>query len=103
MVYEFDIELTPDLELTLPPTDTRFRPDQRMYENGFFEDAELEKQRVEQNQRARRKEMEAAGVKWKPQWFRSVKDACSSSGQSWQYDGNYWESRGAFKGVSEIF
>ena len=39
----------------LPPTDTRFRPDQRALEIGDFKLASAEKHRLEEKQRAVRK------------------------------------------------
>lgn len=44
-------ELTPGLLETLPPTDSRLRPDQRHLENGEYELANTEKLRLEQLQR----------------------------------------------------
>lgn len=44
-------ELTPGLLETLPPTDSRLRPDQRHLENGEYELANAEKLRLEQLQR----------------------------------------------------
>ncbi|KAM0935618.1 putative oxysterol-binding protein [Dioscorea sansibarensis] len=43
-------ELTPELQ-KLPPTDSRLRPDQRHLENGEYEKANAEKQRLERRQR----------------------------------------------------
>lgn len=40
--------LPPELIPALPPTDTRFRPDQRALENGDFKLAESEKHLVEE-------------------------------------------------------
>jgi len=42
----------------LPPTDSRFRPDQRALENGNYEVASNEKHRLEEKQRAVRRLME---------------------------------------------
>lgn len=39
------------LKEKLPPTDSRLRPDQRHLENGEYEKANLEKQRLEKRQR----------------------------------------------------
>lgn len=39
------------LQDKLPPTDSRLRPDQRHLENGEYEEANAEKQRLEQRQR----------------------------------------------------
>ncbi|CAF0745509.1 unnamed protein product [Adineta steineri] len=59
-------ELDDELRHQLPPTDTRFRPDQRYLEAGQAEVAETEKARIEEAQRAR--SGSAAGPKWfKPQ------------------------------------
>ncbi|KAK9036531.1 hypothetical protein V6N11_078527 [Hibiscus sabdariffa] len=44
-------ELTPELQEKLPPTDSRLRPDQRGLENGEFDKANAEKQRLEKRQR----------------------------------------------------
>ncbi|ORY47691.1 Oxysterol-binding protein [Rhizoclosmatium globosum] len=84
-------ELTPDIEPLLPPTDTRFRTDQRMYENGLIDEAEAEKLRLEQKQRERRKRMEAEGEVWEPKWFEAVE------GDGWGYKGGYFENRGKFE------
>lgn len=44
------------------PTDSRLRPDQRLMENGKWDEANVEKQRLEEKQRAvrRQREVEAA-------------------------------------------
>ncbi len=42
------------------PTDSRLRPDQRMMENGDWDDANVEKIRLEEKQRAVRRRREAA-------------------------------------------
>ncbi|KAJ3292857.1 hypothetical protein HK104_004958 [Borealophlyctis nickersoniae] len=87
-------ELTPDLEGLLPNTDTRYRPDQRMYEEGRSEEAEQEKLRLEQKQREYRKQLELQGVTWTPQWFEQRPEGNETS---WRYKGGYWESRGKFE------
>ena len=53
----------------LPPTDSRFRPDQRALENGDFDLASKEKHRLEEKQRAVRRYMEKNGLKHKPKYF----------------------------------
>ncbi|KAJ0960226.1 hypothetical protein J5N97_001938 [Dioscorea zingiberensis] len=60
-------ELTPELQEKLPPTDSRLRPDQRHLENGEYEKANAEKQRLEKRQRMSRK-LQQDG--WKPRWFQ---------------------------------
>ncbi|KAG6577621.1 Oxysterol-binding protein-related protein 2A, partial [Cucurbita argyrosperma subsp. sororia] len=59
-------ELTLDLKERLPPTDSRLRPDQRHLENGEYEKANAEKQRLERRQRISRKLQDSG---WKPRWF----------------------------------
>lgn len=53
----------------LPPTDSRFRPDQRAIEEGDNEQAEGLKARLEEAQRKRRAELESAQQEWEPRWF----------------------------------
>ncbi|CAF1086501.1 unnamed protein product [Rotaria magnacalcarata] len=62
-------ELDDDLRKQLPPTDTRFRPDQRLLEAGKVEEAEKEKARIEQAQRER------AGHVLPPKWFKRDGDS----------------------------
>ncbi|XP_021823889.1 oxysterol-binding protein-related protein 2A isoform X7 [Prunus avium] len=78
-------ELTPGLQEKLPPTDSRLRPDQRHLENGEYEKANAEKQRLEKRQRMSRKLQENG---WKPRWFqREGEDG------PFRYVGGYWETR----------
>eukprot|EP00058_Branchiostoma_floridae_P019892 XP_002605382.1 hypothetical protein BRAFLDRAFT_74202 [Branchiostoma floridae] len=67
-------ELTPDLKTALPPTDTRFRPDQRLLEEGQVQRAQNEKVRLEQMQRMREREREEAGVVYQPRFFRLLEE-----------------------------
>ncbi|CAM8877680.1 unnamed protein product [Rhodiola kirilowii] len=78
-------EITPGLQEELPPTDSRFRPDQRHLENGEYEKADSEKQRLEKRQRMSRKLQECG---WKPRWFHQEKE-----NGPYKYVGGYWESR----------
>ncbi|KAJ5175521.1 ATP12 ATPase F1F0-assembly protein [Penicillium canariense] len=76
----------------LPPTDTRLRPDQRAMEDGEYDLAATEKHRVEEKQRAKRRDREARGDIYRPQWF--VRDRCPVTGeQFWAHNGKYWASR----------
>ncbi|KAF5097714.1 hypothetical protein D0Z00_002315 [Geotrichum galactomycetum] len=74
------------------PTDTRYRPDQRAMEEGRYDDAADEKRRVEDKQRAARREREQEGIEYEPRYFeKRVHDV---SGQEyWAYKGNYWPLR----------
>lgn len=92
----------------LPPTDTRLRPDQRAMEDGMYDFAATEKVRVEEKQRAKRREMEAKGEEFTPQWFAKTK--CPITGEEyWNMDGRYWKEREkalsgeAWKDVEEIW
>ncbi|CAF0929211.1 unnamed protein product [Adineta ricciae] len=62
-------ELDDDLRQQLPPTDTRFRPDQRYLESGQVELAEKEKARLEEAQRSR----SSSAVS--PKWFAANGDS----------------------------
>lgn len=45
------------------PTDSRHRPDQRLMEDGRWDEANAEKQRLEEKQRTTRREREREAVK----------------------------------------
>ena len=93
----------------LPPTDTRLRPDQRAMEDGEYDFAATEKNRVEEKQRAKRRQREAEGAGYEPRWFR--KETCGITGEEfWRADGGYWAMReevgkgeGEWEGVEDIF
>ncbi|KAF9089488.1 hypothetical protein BGX23_006643 [Mortierella sp. AD031] len=88
-------ELTKGLEKKLPRTDTRFRPDQALFEQGRVEEADREKLKVEQRQRELRKQMESRGEPWQVRWFEKRPDPQTEDpeGQTWVYKGGYWEAR----------
>ncbi|CAH1139253.1 unnamed protein product [Phyllotreta striolata] len=79
-------ELGPDSQC-LPPTDTRFRPDQRALEEGDLNTAETLKLQLESMQRDRRKRREELNLGYEPRWF-----SCSQD-DTWQYNGKYWDMR----------
>ncbi|KAK9892006.1 hypothetical protein WA026_018194 [Henosepilachna vigintioctopunctata] len=79
-------ELGPDSNL-LPPTDARFRPDQRALEEGDLTLAESLKLQLESAQRDRRKRREELNISYEPRWFSLARD------DMWQYNGKYWECR----------
>ncbi|KHN09795.1 Oxysterol-binding protein-related protein 2A [Glycine soja] len=90
-------ELTPGLKEKLPPTDSRLRPDQRHLENGEYEKANMEKQRLEKRQRMSRKMQENG---WQPRWFHR-----ENENGTFRYIGGYWEARaqGRWIGCPNIF
>ncbi|XP_026181651.1 oxysterol-binding protein-related protein 6-like isoform X2 [Mastacembelus armatus] len=84
-------ELTPDLKGALPPTDTRFRPDQRLLEEGKVAEADKKKDEVEGKQRERRKEMAKRGEEHIPRFFRKAVD--EDGREVWLYNATYWKLR----------
>lgn len=76
----------------LAPTDSRLRPDQRAMEDGEYDFAASEKNRLEEAQRARRKVREAKGEDFVPAWFSKAR--CEITGEEyWKSNGEYWERR----------
>ena len=61
-------------------------------EEGRYDEAAEEKRRVEEKQRAARREREQKGIEYHPRYFeKRVHDV---SGQDyWAYKGNYWVLR----------
>ncbi|KAK9480133.1 Oxysterol-binding protein-domain-containing protein [Lipomyces japonicus] len=107
--------LPEDLKPWLPPTDTRLRPDQRAMEDGRYDVAATEKNRVEEKQRARRRERELQGTVHAPRWFRKAKHKLTGD-EYWEFKGDYWkvreelgqktvqlEKRQEWQGVDNIF
>lgn len=76
----------------LPPTDTRLRPDQRAMEDGEYDLAATEKNRVEEKQRAKRREREARGEEFVPKWFSKATDEVTGE-EFWRSNGRYWTVR----------
>ncbi len=78
----------------LPQTDSRFRPDVRIYEDGDFERAGVQKQRIEELQRERRKELESSGKEWQPRFFYN--DETVQEEKVWRLKtgpSSYWSQR----------
>ncbi|KAL7925902.1 Oxysterol-binding domain-containing protein [Trichoderma austrokoningii] len=76
----------------IAPTDSRLRPDQRAMEEGEYDFAASEKNRLEENQRARRRAREIADEDFVPAWF--TKEVCKVTGEEyWQFNGKYWTQR----------
>ncbi|KAI1365264.1 Oxysterol-binding protein-domain-containing protein [Xylaria arbuscula] len=79
----------------IAPTDSRYRPDQRAMEDGEYDFAATEKNRLEEAQRARRKVRQQNGEEFKPAWFEMA--TCEVTGvEHWKYNGNYWIQREKF-------
>ncbi|TWW58822.1 oxysterol-binding protein 1-like isoform X2 [Takifugu flavidus] len=87
------------------PTDSRRRPDQRLMEDGQWDEANAEKQRLEEKQRTTRREREREAVKspsspeedshqdnYQALWFEKLQDPVS--GETLHvYKGGYWEAK----------
>ncbi|KAM6895083.1 oxysterol-binding protein 1-like isoform 2-T2 [Lycodopsis pacificus] len=103
----------------MAPTDSRRRPDQRLMEDGRWDEANSEKQRLEEKQRSvrREREREAASQRTSSQseegaphdsyqalWFERCEDQITGE-QIHIYKGGYWEAkdRGSWEGCLDIF
>ncbi|CAI4210829.1 unnamed protein product [Parascedosporium putredinis] len=84
-----------NLRKWIAPTDSRLRPDQRAMEDGEYDLAATEKNRLEEAQRARRRIRESQGEEFVPAWF--TKARCEITGEEyWKFNGEYWERRAKF-------
>uniref|UniRef100_A0A673BTQ0 Oxysterol-binding protein n=1 Tax=Sphaeramia orbicularis TaxID=375764 RepID=A0A673BTQ0_9TELE len=83
-------------------TDSRLRPDQRLMEEGRWDEANSEKQRLEEKQRAvrRRREAEASDAQdegkeyegYQPLWFHQRRNSITGE-TNFVYKGGYWETK----------
>uniref|UniRef100_A0A7N8WKD5 Oxysterol-binding protein n=1 Tax=Mastacembelus armatus TaxID=205130 RepID=A0A7N8WKD5_9TELE len=83
-------ELHKEMEGVLPQTDCRLRPDIRAMENGDIDLASEEKKRLEEKQRAARKNRSKSDEEWKTRWFQQGQNPHTSS-QDWLFSGGYWD------------
>ncbi|KAI2637838.1 oxysterol binding protein [Hypomontagnella submonticulosa] len=84
-----------NLKKWIAPTDSRYRPDQRAMEDGEYDFAAAEKNRLEEAQRARRKVRQQTGEEFMPAWFE--KTTCEVTGvEYWKFNGKYWAQREKF-------
>ncbi|KAF6212192.1 hypothetical protein GE061_012713 [Apolygus lucorum] len=90
-----------ELEDGVAPTDSRFRPDQRLMEEGKFDQANDKKVELEELQRSsRRKRQETITTKsddshldtWIPTWFQRDKDVDTKS-EIFVFRGEYWHCK----------
>ncbi|XP_063171342.1 oxysterol-binding protein 2 isoform X2 [Candoia aspera] len=91
-----------ELEEGIAPTDSRLRPDQRLMENGKWDEANVEKQQLEEKQRAVRRQREAEAAEaleegkdyngYTPRWFERKVDPLTGE-LICVYKGGYWESK----------
>uniref|UniRef100_A0A672R0P4 Oxysterol-binding protein n=1 Tax=Sinocyclocheilus grahami TaxID=75366 RepID=A0A672R0P4_SINGR len=83
-------------------TDSRLRPDQQLMEAGRWDEANVEKQRLEEKQRATRRRREAEASKaidkgqdfedYRPLWFHQRTDEMTGE-TIYVYKGGYWEAK----------
>uniref|UniRef100_A0A672QP11 Oxysterol binding protein 2 n=1 Tax=Sinocyclocheilus grahami TaxID=75366 RepID=A0A672QP11_SINGR len=90
-----------ELEDGMAPTDSRLRPDQRLMEVGLWDEANAEKQRLEERQRLERRKREAQANLYtvqteaeshQPLWFEKRTDT-ETAESSYMYKGGYWEAK----------
>ncbi|XP_011480151.1 oxysterol-binding protein 2 [Oryzias latipes] len=84
------------------PTDSRLRPDQRLMEEGLWDEANIQKQRLEERQRQERKKREAQANQaledgqdiegYQPLWFDRKTDE-NTGDATYFYKGGYWEAK----------
>ncbi|XP_073165249.1 oxysterol-binding protein-related protein 2 isoform X4 [Lepidochelys kempii] len=83
-------ELETGMEAVLAPTDCRLRPDIRGMENGELDLASKEKERLEEKQRATRKERAKDEVEWRTRWFHQGNNPYTGT-SDWLYSGGYFD------------
>lgn len=104
---EFSLQLNylnEEMAVAACPTDSRFRPDQRALEHGNLSVATEEKNRLEEKQRAKRKELETRGGHHVPRWFKETFDPVSNA-KVYEYKGGYFEMRnsGKWTDIDDIY
>uniref|UniRef100_A0A3Q1G6P1 Oxysterol-binding protein n=1 Tax=Acanthochromis polyacanthus TaxID=80966 RepID=A0A3Q1G6P1_9TELE len=110
MYYFTSLALTlNEPEEGVAPTDSRRRPDQRLMEDGRWDEANSEKQRLEEKQRSARREREREAASalhdnYQALWFDRCVDQITGE-QVHIYKGGYWEEkeRGSWEGCPDIF
>ncbi|XP_008280194.1 oxysterol-binding protein-related protein 1 isoform X2 [Stegastes partitus] len=83
-------ELHKEMEGVIPQTDCRLRPDIRAMENGDIDVASEEKKRLEEKQRAARKNRSKSDEEYKTKWFQQGQNPHTNS-QDWLFCGGYWD------------
>ncbi|XP_032375957.1 oxysterol-binding protein-related protein 2 [Etheostoma spectabile] len=83
-------ELEPGMERLLAPTDCRLRPDIRAMEIGDMDLASTEKERLEEKQRASRRERSAEEEEWSTMWFQLGTNPHTGA-EDWLYTGGYFD------------
>ncbi|CAF1157947.1 unnamed protein product [Adineta steineri] len=86
------IELN-EFEPDVAPTDSRRRPDQRLMEEGRWDEANSEKLRLEEKQRQTRRAKESGGHdNYTSKWFKKQQDTLTDS-EIHMFTNEYWECK----------
>uniref|UniRef100_A0A0G4HPK5 PH domain-containing protein n=1 Tax=Chromera velia CCMP2878 TaxID=1169474 RepID=A0A0G4HPK5_9ALVE len=85
-------EYDPQKGAPMPPTDSRFRPDQRAWEEGDVDAAKLHKTRLEEKQRKAAKLRKGGEDAYHPRWFRKAPDPVTGK-QGFIPQGDYWAAK----------
>ena len=76
----------------LPITDSRYRPDMRLYEEGKIDMASSEKNRLEEKQRDTQRKMESGETnQWSSLWFDKKPHAICEKEETWTFNQTYWK------------
>ena len=84
--------ITDELKAVLPPSDTRFRPDQREYEIGSTEKSQEKKKTIEEMQQYKQELLDKANKEYQPVYFSNEYNE-ESKDFVFMYKGGYWEDR----------
>ncbi|XP_072516337.1 oxysterol-binding protein-related protein 1 isoform X3 [Salminus brasiliensis] len=82
-------EVDEEIEAVIPKTDCRLRPDIRAMENGDIDLASQEKKRLEEKQRAARKNRSKSDEDWKARWFHQGPNPHNNV-PDWLFSTAYW-------------
>jgi hypothetical protein len=85
------VQLTEEMTPLLPSTDSRVRPDRLALEKNDSKVAAQEKHRLEEKQRADKRQRERLNQQWSPRYFKLSYDVDNQ--EFWEYMGGYWEAR----------
>ncbi|GIX60763.1 oxysterol-binding protein [Babesia caballi] len=95
----------PEQGASIPPTDSRFRPDLRAYESGDMDAAVRLKEALEVHQREEAKKRIDGERSYQPRWFRKLTDP-ETRKASWEFTGEYWRRKAAgdlAEGIPPLF
>jgi hypothetical protein len=96
-----------EMRVMLPPSDTRLRGDQRLFEEGKVDEADEEKVRLEVKQRQTRKARADAGEEWVSAFFKHEDHRLIEGETMWHYkpENCYWKKRasGNWKGQPDLW